>query len=122
MRSKGTIGLLVVLLLVAFGGCAGCSTYNSLVAEEEVVNEAFSFPSIHSHPEGFFFPAFEHEPEDIPEGGVYAVDFSSDGKRVAAGGFDGNVRLIDASSGKILKQFTPVEIQPATVAVTETEN
>jgi LemA protein len=41
MRSKGAIGLLVVLLLVAFAGCAGCSTYNSLVAEEENVNEAW---------------------------------------------------------------------------------
>ena len=41
MRSKGTIGLLVIVLLVAFGGCAGCSTYNSLVAEEETVNEAW---------------------------------------------------------------------------------
>lgn len=42
MRSKGTIGLLVVLLLVAFGGCAGCGTYNSLIAEEETVNEAWA--------------------------------------------------------------------------------
>mgnify|MGYP000020060034 CR=1 FL=1 len=41
MRSKGTLGLLVIVLLVAFGGCAGCSTYNSLVAEEENVNEAW---------------------------------------------------------------------------------
>ena len=42
MRSKGTIGLLVVVLLVAFAGCAGCGTYNSLVAEEENVNEAWA--------------------------------------------------------------------------------
>ena len=42
MRSRGTIGLLVVLLLVAFGGCAGCGTYNSLIAEEETVNEAWA--------------------------------------------------------------------------------
>ncbi len=41
MRSKGTIGLLVVLLLVGFAGCAGCNTLNSLVAEEENVNEAW---------------------------------------------------------------------------------
>ncbi len=42
MRSKGAIGLLVIGLLVAFAGCAGCSTYNSLVSEEETVEEAWA--------------------------------------------------------------------------------
>ncbi|MFQ5568800.1 MAG: LemA family protein [Rhodothermales bacterium] len=42
MRSKGTLGLLVIVLLVAFAGCAGCGTYNSLVAEEENVEEAWA--------------------------------------------------------------------------------
>ncbi len=42
MRSKGTIGLLVILLLVAFAGCAGCSTYNSLVSQEENVERAWA--------------------------------------------------------------------------------
>lgn len=42
MRSKGMIGLLVVILLVAFAGCAGCGTYNNLVAEEEQVEEAWA--------------------------------------------------------------------------------
>ena len=42
MRSKGTIGLIVVLLLVGFAGCAGCGTYNSLVAEEENVNASWA--------------------------------------------------------------------------------
>lgn len=41
MRSKGAIGLLIILLLVAFGGCAGCGTYNSLVAADEQVEEAW---------------------------------------------------------------------------------
>lgn len=41
MRSKGAIGLLIILLLVAFGGCAGCSTYNGLVAADEQVEEAW---------------------------------------------------------------------------------
>lgn len=42
MRSKGMIGLLVVVLLVAFAGCAGCGTYNSLVSSEEQVEEAWA--------------------------------------------------------------------------------
>ncbi len=41
MRSKGTIGLVIVLLLVAFAGCAGCGTYNSLVTADEQVEEAW---------------------------------------------------------------------------------
>lgn len=42
MRSKGTIALLVVLLLVAFAGCAGCGTYNELVAADEQVERAWA--------------------------------------------------------------------------------
>ena len=41
MRNKGMIGIAVVLLLVGFAGCTGCGTYNSLIAEEENVNEAW---------------------------------------------------------------------------------
>ena len=41
MRSSGAIILLVVLLLVGFAGCAGCGSYNSLVAEDERVEEAW---------------------------------------------------------------------------------
>lgn len=41
MRSTGAILLLVVLLLVAFAGCAGCSTYNGLVAADEQVEQAW---------------------------------------------------------------------------------
>lgn len=41
MRSKGAIGLLIVLLLVAFAGCAGCGTYNNLVAADENVERAW---------------------------------------------------------------------------------
>ena len=42
MRSKGALTLLIVLLLVGFAGCAGCGTYNRLVAEEEAVNTAWA--------------------------------------------------------------------------------
>ena len=41
MRSTGAILLLVVLLVVAFAGCAGCNTYNSLVASDEQVEQAW---------------------------------------------------------------------------------
>ncbi|NNF58947.1 MAG: LemA family protein [Rhodothermaceae bacterium] len=41
MRSSGAILLLIVLLLVGFAGCAGCGSYNSLVAEDERVEEAW---------------------------------------------------------------------------------
>lgn len=42
MRSKGTIVLVVILLLVGFAGCAGCNTYNSLVSAEEQVETAWA--------------------------------------------------------------------------------
>ena len=42
MRSKGTIAFLIVVLLVFFAGCAGCNTYNGLVASEERVEQAWA--------------------------------------------------------------------------------
>ena len=44
----------------------------------------------------------------IKESPVYAVALSPDGKKVAAAGADGQVRLIEADSGKIIKQFNVV--------------
>ena len=41
MRNRGAIGLAIVVLVVAFGGCAGCGTYNSLVDADEQVEEAW---------------------------------------------------------------------------------
>ncbi len=41
MRSPGTLILIVLVLVIGFAGCAGCSTYNSLVASEEGVEEAW---------------------------------------------------------------------------------
>jgi WD40 repeat protein len=41
-------------------------------------------------------------------GAVYAVAFSTSGKIVASAGFDGLVRLNDAETGKLIKEFSPV--------------
>jgi WD40 repeat protein len=41
-------------------------------------------------------------------GPVYAVAFASSGKIVASGGFDGLVRLNDADTGQLVKEFSPV--------------
>ena len=49
-------------------------------------------------------------------GGVYAVAFSPDGKTIAFGGFDGSVSLADAATGKIIKEFVPVEIAGSVAA------
>ena len=52
----------------------------------------------------------------MPEGGIYTVDFSPDGATVAAGGFDGDVRIYNAADGATTKRFTPIQITGQAVA------
>ena len=47
------------------------------------------------------------------KGGVYAVSYSPDGKTVATAGDDGVVRLIDAATGNISKEFLSVPLADA---------
>ena len=55
-------------------------------------------------------------PMEGQHGPVYAVTFSANGKMVASAGFDGLVRLNDAESGKLVKEFSPVPNGAAKVA------
>lgn len=48
--------------------------------------------------------------------GVFAVSFSPDGKQVATGGFEGKVRIFDAVTGALVKEFIPVTITPIVAA------
>ena len=42
MRSKGFLLVVLVIVLVAFGGCAGCSSYNGLVTADESVVQSWA--------------------------------------------------------------------------------
>lgn len=46
-------------------------------------------------------------------GPVYAVQFKPDGSTIATGGSDGAVRLFDAKTGNLIKQFIAAPITPA---------
>jgi WD40 repeat protein len=43
-------------------------------------------------------------------GPIYSVSFRSDGQVVASAGFEGVVRLSDAKTGKVIKEFIPVPL------------
>ncbi len=44
--------------------------------------------------------------------GVFAVAFAPDGKHVVTGGFEGKVRIFDAESGNLEKEFIPIAVTP----------
>ncbi len=48
--------------------------------------------------------------------GVFAVAFAPDGKHVVTGGFEGKVRIFDAESGNLEKEFIPVPVASAVAA------
>jgi len=50
------------------------------------------------------------------KGPVFAVAFHPEGKQVAVGGFEGIVRLYDAESGTMTREFVPVELSPPQTA------
>ncbi len=51
--------------------------------------------------------------------GIYAAVFSPDGKTIAAGGQDGRIRLIDAETGTIAREFVPVTVDQRSMAGTQ---
>jgi WD40 repeat protein len=51
------------------------------------------------------------------QGSIHAIAFSPDGARIATGGFDGKVRLFDAKTGALAKEFVPVPITSGAAAV-----
>ncbi|MDC0935349.1 DUF1553 domain-containing protein [Pirellulales bacterium] len=58
----------------------------------------------------------------IDDGGIYAVAISADGKQVAAAGAAGMVYLIDADTGKLLRQFIPVPLTARNPSAIERSN
>lgn len=49
-------------------------------------------------------------------GGVYAVAFHPTNGSLAAGGYDGVVKIVEAMSGRVLKEFIPAPFKPPAVA------
>lgn len=53
------------------------------------------------------------------DGGIFSVAFHPNGNTVAAAGFGGEVHLIEAATGKIIKSFVPVTIRTAVAGAAE---
>ena len=46
----------------------------------------------------------------VPETALYAVAFAADGRQIAAAGGDGQVRIIDAATGAVVRSFDPAPL------------
>ena len=53
---------------------------------------------------------------ELKDGGAFAVSFHPDGATVAAGGFDGKIRLLDAATGEVKQEFYPIELETEVAA------
>lgn len=47
------------------------------------------------------------------KGGVYALSFHPDGQNVASAGFDGMIRINEATTGRLVREFSPVPLSNA---------
>ncbi|HEX4794894.1 MAG TPA: c-type cytochrome domain-containing protein [Humisphaera sp.] len=54
------------------------------------------------------------------KGPIFAIAFKPDGSTIATAGYDGMIRLFDARSGNLVKQFLSVPIDPPATQPTQT--
>jgi len=53
----------------------------------------------------------------VPQAGVFAVAVAPDAKTIAAAGSDGQIRLLNAENGSLLKEFSSVTFSPSSKAL-----
>ncbi len=117
LRFSGDGEMFVVGSSTATGGAA--RIYKTGVYDEKTINNAGSLDqSREATAKRSQENLLVHELSDI-RSPVFAVAFRPDGKQVAVAGFDGHVRLYDVSTGKLIKDFLPVELTSTSTAARE---
>ena len=89
MRSKGAIGILLILILIGLGGCYGCATNNTLVESEETVSQAWADVENQYQRRSDLVPQLVQSVEaaaDLERDLIVAVGRSRDAARSLAGG------------------------------------